>query len=215
MSKQSTKLSTTPDYTDADIESRLGIAVKEETLNRVYSRIPKDDLAQVLYHSADPKAIQLLEMLYDPGNSRLSFATLCAKVGLSLTEVLSLFRQFKIDEAMFRMLYHVPAVIEDVSVDAKSTQEVCPRCDGFKRLQVATEDDEGNVTVSERDCPKCKGLGEIRKPGDKDARALVFETAGLTGKRGPLIAQQFNINNAGDDFTRLVSVTEKAVKSKE
>jgi DnaJ-class molecular chaperone len=78
------------------------------------------------------------------------------------------------------MSKHMPKVLEDTAIDAKSRFDVCRTCRGT-----------GEIIDGKKDtyvkCWKCSGKGKIRKPGDTDARKLVFESAGLTNKSRPAV----------------------------
>ena len=72
----------------------------------------------------------------------------------------------------------------DVTEDSLSKMMCCPRCDGLKQVQIDKD--------TSRECPVCKGVGEIRVPGDADARNLLFEAMKLTGRGAVTVAIQQN-----------------------
>lgn len=167
---------------------------KERLLKRVEAIIPRDDLGYALQRiTEDDKMRQLAELLLspDPKIVRCSLRTLAIRVGLTYMDVVDGFRRAKIGEGLMRMYQHVPDVLEHTATDAKTTIRACNVCRGL-----------GSVKKG-RMCEKCSGTGQLVKKGDADDRKLIFEAAGLTGKRGPLIAQQFNIQ--GDTVEKTIT----------
>src|SRR5438093_9815122 len=93
---------------------------------------------------------------------------------------------------LLAMSSQLPAIMADVAEDAKDTMETCPRCDGLKSIPYREAE-------TLRECPACKGTGEIRRIGDPHARDLVFESMKLIRQRGPLVAVAQNIGADGLD----------------
>jgi hypothetical protein len=78
------------------------------------------------------------------------------------------------------MAEHLPALMEETAVEAKSRDERCRTCQGTGRI---TKDDV------ELECTRCEGKGTVHILGSVDRLKLVFDTFGLTGKAGgPLVA---------------------------
>src|SRR5262245_10145355 len=94
--------------------------------------------------------------------------------------------------ALLQMCSQLPQVVADVTEDAKSHMHACPRCDGEKVVVSM----RGNKSTR-KNCPECKGTGEVRIIGDKHARDLVFESMKLTGQKSPLVAMQQNFVSGG------------------
>ena len=153
-----------------------------------------DEISPTLTHSGDPRAQRLAETLLDPAYRHHSFGRLCERAGLSGREVVDLFRKYKIDEGIVRMSKHVPDVLEDTAIDAKSRMECCRRCDGLGSVPLTEKED--------RECPVCYGSGQVRLPGDKNARELLFRANELTGK-GSLVSIQANVGPPFD-FVKIV-----------
>jgi hypothetical protein len=157
--------------------------------------VPPDEFTECLEASTDPKFQQFLDARCDPGFKHLGFAALCRRLGITLHEMDDLWRNHQLSRGMIRMMTHVPRVLEDVAIDAESRDEVCPRCDGEKVVI-----NDNNVS---RPCPVCENTGKVRVPGDRAARDLVFESVGLTGKRGgpPMVAiqQNFGLDSGLED----------------
>lgn len=168
---------------------------------RMEKNIKRDDLVEALsHHTHDNQRVEsLVARLLDPEYANVSLGTLCQRSGLSLHQLMDFFRKTKLDEGLIRAFKHVPDMLEDTARDALRTEESCWKCQGDGEI-VADGDEE----VVKSPCPECKGKGSIVVPGNTDARKLMFETVGLTGKRGPLIAQQFNLGGGADSSEDVV-----------
>lgn len=165
-----------------------------------YEQVGHDAMVEMLVESGSKQALQLAEMLqdprYSPESSNFSFFSLCDRSGLTLKDVAHLYEQHQGIVAKVRLMKHIPEVLEDVAIDAKSKDLPCVYCLGTgKALQ--QDRSTGEFVPTGFPCPECKGQGSTRQIGDKDARALVFETAGFT-RKGPLIDQRSVTINASD-----------------
>ena len=164
-------------------------ARKDTAMRGVYESIGRDQMIETLHCSQDPRAQQLLETLLDPAYGQHSFPKLCERANLSMTEVVDLFRRYKLAEGIIAMAKHAPDILADTAIDAKSTKAMCMTCQGAGKVVV---DADGTRDT----CSACAGEGSIRIPGHDKARELFYKTMGLTGKEGrPLLAQQFNISS--------------------
>lgn len=156
----------------------------DRPMQRFIDLVDETEFSAALTASGEPKYVTFLAARHDPAYRSLGFSALCRKFNISLQDVDDLWRSHQLHRGMMRMMNSLPDILEDVAVDARSRKVACPRCDG---LAVLTSD-----SGLPRACPVCDGTGKVRQTGDRDARHLVFESAGLTGKRGPLVAIQQN-----------------------
>ena len=176
-------------------------------MNRISESIGREEMAASLACTQDPRAGRLLEMLFDPAYRQHSFPKLCERVHLSVTDVVDLFRRFKLDQGIVAMAKAAPRIMADTAIDAESTLSPCMNCSGTGSIIV--ESSEGDI---ERPCPPCLGRGSFRVPGHDKSRELFYKTMGLT-KREPLMAQQINIHsNQAPTVEDFVMETEKALK---
>lgn len=157
-------------------------------MRRFAENVPEDLFTAALESSTDPKFVNFLAARINPLYKNHSLASLARKFNVTLADLDDLYRNYQLHVGMVRMMEHVPQVLVDVAEDAKSRIVVCSRCDGEGKLL----DEKQN----QRECPVCNGIGRVRQSGDKAARDLVFESIGLIGKRGPMVAIQ---NNFGLD----------------
>ena len=171
----------------------------------VEKRMKRDEIAGILQPHAveNPRISGLINLLLDPDYRKVSLGKLCEKMGISTHEVVDHFRKTKLDQALLGMYDHVPEILEDTAIDAKSVERTCWKCFGEGEVKK----DKDTLVI----CPECAGSKRLRKPGDSDARKLVFETAGLAGKRGPSTAIQLNVAGGGVTIEDVSKKTEEVL----
>ncbi len=146
-------------------------------------------LGEMLRYSQTREAATLLAHLEDPRAAGQPLRRLCEDAGLSFFQLYQTFKdaakaRAHIETEIVQANY-LPRVMADTCEDALTTWRTCPACNGTGRL----------VLKGKRvDCSTCGGKGKVKEPGDIDNRKLALEAAGLVGRRGPLVAQQFNLN---------------------
>lgn len=190
------------------IQTRNGepvLAKHDPIYQRFFESIKTDDLEDALSRSDNKKLIEFLRLLVKPNfkstrngeKTAYSIATIAKSCNLTLAELNSFWRDSNLARARDIAFAGIPVVMSDVVTDASNTQVVCPRCDGLGELDTGPDyDTEGREKKRKkstaRTCPECDGLGKVKKSGDIESRKLLFETTGLTGKKGPMIAIQNN-----------------------
>lgn len=175
---------------------------QDQPMQRFIETVNKDALELIL--GQDERYHAFLHDLYNPRNSRRSFASIAVKHGLTLDSLHRIYTDGMRHYGLIEMSNRLPQVMVDVAEDSFSKMVCCPRCDGLKRLQIGvtepTESDPKGTPIL-RDCPVCHATGEIRVPGDKDARNLMFEAMKLTGKGTTVAIQQnFGHGSLEDDL---------------
>ncbi len=179
-------------------------------MGRISESIGREEMVESLACTQDPRAGRLLEMLFDPAYRQHTFSALCERVHLSATDVVDLFRRFKLDQGIIAMARRAPKIMEDTAQDAESTTSLCMTCQGTGEVLEPTTDPEEKPQVVI--CPNCMGERTFRVPGHDKSRELFFKTMGLM-KKEPLIAQQINIHsNQAPTVEDFVMETEKAMK---
>jgi len=147
----------------------------------------REKLIDSLQHCPDAEGQRLLQHIEDPRAKRQSLRTLCADARVSFHQLYLVFkdsvRARAHAEALIVQSEFLPEVMRDTCLDAMAQSSLCPFCDGVGRRDL---DDE---TLT---CLQCEGTGRIRKPGSAESRKLLFDSAGLTGKRSPLVAIEQN-----------------------
>ena len=160
-------------------------------VEQFYAAIEKDELIKSLEQSSHVPLQRLCKALTDP-TPGVGFFELCGRYDVSISDLVDAFRTSQMAEGVIRMMRHVPQVMEDTAIDAKSRSECCPRCDGKKVIYDGKEDRKG------RQCPLCRGNGEVRVVGDKVARDLIFDSIGEKKAQAPKIAIQQNFGSLED-----------------
>lgn len=173
----------------------------------------QDEVLRALQTSDDPVAKDVLKSMLMP--TPWSFTAICRHHGLTYTSLVEMFSKYQINSGLIRQMRYVPKAMEDNAIDALSKFEPCPRCDGDGEIpdeNAESVDGEIKVRIT-KTCPLCKGRKEVRVPGDKLARELLFESAGLTGKKGPSVAIQQNFGAGGDhSIESTLALTQKLLK---
>jgi hypothetical protein len=188
---------------------RLSPPRKDKIFRRLEKSLSREELQLAVAASPNEKAELLLLHMTDPALRTMSLPTMAKRCGLRYADVLKLIRDYRLDQGLLKMTEHVPRVMEDIAVDAQSQVVKCPSCSGMGELW-KYDKEENPIEGSNKVCVTCDGTGKLRKIGDADARKLMFETLKLTGQRGPLVAQQFNMGSAGS-VEDVVDVVEGAL----
>lgn len=136
-------------------------------------------MALALRMSTDDRMRALARDAVDPIHRYTAFTTLAEKLGLTYEDVAKEFTTIRKSEGLIRMAEHLPALMEETAVEAKSRDEKCRTCAGTGKI---TKDE------MEIECARCDGVGTIHILGSVDRLKMVFDTFGLTGgKGGPMV----------------------------
>lgn len=190
-----------PGSTELEVTSRVaginGIARAADNLERL---LPRDEMLEALAHSTHPMARTMAAYLMDPEHAGKSLWMLCQLAELSPMQLLVAFRDYRLAEGLVRIANRAPKILEDVARDAESARIPCPQCYGDKVVAGVDGDDIP--------CVACFGTGELVRPGDKDARGLIFETMGLTKGGGLSINNNTTVVNNPPARTALPPMTD-------
>ena len=145
----------------------------------------RPDFEDVLQFSGDERFFRLYDALHDDAYRNTSPGTLCRRFGISLQDLVDVWREYNSLLGQMYMSTHLPQIMRDVTNNAMSRDVVCPRCDGLKTVR--------DGEVESRTCPVCKGEGQVQVPGDPHARELVLEVLGITGRKEPAIRIEHNV----------------------
>jgi hypothetical protein len=136
-----------------------------------FDLLSRDDLRAAFSLSDSPKAQRFLACLSSPKYKHWNVATIARRCGVSIGEVFTLWRNGQFLVAMFAMLKAVPEIAGRMAEDAAGRTLVCPGCRGMGTIK-------GREDLA---CPQCRGTGAVNVP-DSEARKLLFEIVGFTGK---------------------------------
>lgn len=180
-----------------NIQIRRGepVFAKDDPVYRKWlAKIETEDLKAALAMSSDKRMVEFLRLLCVPRPK--ATATIAKSCGLTLGDLNNFWRDSNMSRARDIAFAGIPQVMADVVTDSSNTMVVCPRCDGLGSLDPGPDyDDEPKSRRKKsivRECPECDGMGKVKKSGDIESRKLLFETTGMTGKKGPMIAIQNN-----------------------
>lgn len=173
---------------------------REHLLRVLSSIVPPED------HES-PEA-RLLAYLQSPEHETHSITLLMRNAGLVLPEIIDIVRNHDIAMGMLRAAAHVPDVMEDIAIDAKSSEVTCPTCKGAGAIldvddeearKAIEEDPELRELVDQVPCAICDGVGRLRRIGDADSRRILLKSLGMIDNK-PAVAIQNNkqiVNNYG------------------
>jgi len=179
---------------------------KHSAFRELERTVPPEELYGSLAASSDPRCQTLMALMSDVRFREDSLPVLARRAALSYAEVLRIITSHRLGQGLLAMSTHVPAVLEDAGIDAKAKLVPCRQCQGSGKLAAETiKAEDGEITVGvEAACWVCEGAGKLRKPGDTDARKIVFETMGLTGKGSAVnvnVATTVQMPSVEDDMT--------------
>jgi hypothetical protein len=164
------------------------------------------ELMKALHESKAPAAQKFLNLLADPVKKDDSISVLAKRAGLDPMDLALIYRNRYANLAMMNYFKGLPQMATDIVTDAFSIKGQCPECGGMGRFRPVsipeTESDE-EVIGEIRSCPRCEGTGEIRKPGDADARRIVAEATGQIKSKSGVnvnIQQNFGMESVIDDL---------------
>jgi hypothetical protein len=141
--------------------------------------------------SANPKAVQLLELLDDESYNTWGVKKLLQAASITFNEALQLRDERSRNLAVSTMISRLPELAEDLVEDALTRRMVCPICQG-NRVIFKSDKDKGEYAVV---CDGCRGFGELVQKGDKDARQLVAKaTKIIDDNPGVLVDARTQVN---------------------
>lgn len=164
------------------------------------------------------QSTRFLRLLLDQRKKKTPIEILAKQCGIGIPQLREIWRTARLDEGMLALLNAYPRAMKDVARDTRSTREACKFCGGTGKLvdEYAEQKPEklqlqprkrGKRDLKDLDldlpdpapvlitCPSCSGRGWARKSGDKEARSLMGQILGVSGKPGPLISSTVtNIN---------------------
>ena len=143
----------------------------------------RDGLLAAARASKNPKATMFMELMLDPAFRRHGTKDLAKKAGLTVPEIVDIYRDLRWMETTIALHERLPEIIEGAAQDATPSFVPCPECKGTKHAE------NGDA------CWYCRGAGEIRKSGDKDKLKFIGDAVGLTGKSEPMFQNNIQINN--------------------
>jgi hypothetical protein len=148
-------------------------ADRDQPMKSFFESIPPATFEEVVCVSDEPKFLDSTRRSKIRLYQTTSRMTLCRNFGISLRDLLNVWFSYMRDLGRLAIFTRLPEIAQQTAEDALSREVACGCCDGMGKVM----NDEG-----QQSCPMCQGAGKIQMPADKDARRLVLEIAGLTGR---------------------------------
>ena len=175
-----------------------------------------------LSSSPDVRFQAFLERVMTPRFLRVSLATIAKGCGISLLEFQEWWRKASTQRAIAQAQIASPELVTDLIADSRTREDVCDRCDGLGTLIAPPNLDPDQVpgyrlikeatldmdAIYHRTCPRCAGIGKIRRSGDSHARDRLLEMAGLKGSRN---AASVVVNFGGASLSSAVTLLDDAM----
>ena len=157
----------------------------------------REEMATIFAMSSDPRFRELAKQSRDQlCNGARSFAWLAEHLNLSYPAIAKEYTELQKSIGYTRAAAHLPDLMEQVMVDAKSVTADCPDCQGTGEVPGAVVEGQEPGSVAGVPCPSCGGAGEHYIPGDIDRVKLALETFQLVGAK-PSVAVNFDMSGSG------------------
>lgn len=141
-----------------------------------------EEFKECLASCEEPQIRAFFMDLCNPKYARISIIALMERHQLPMLAVQEMWRNYSLARAMQIFCGGMRIIAADIVEDAKNKTVECGLCAGLGEILGK----KGHY----RKCPRCKGTGEQVQPGDADARRMILESIGWTGKKS-LIQQNF------------------------
>lgn len=194
------------------------------------------DVRMALLLSEDPRFREFISRVGTPRYKTVSLQAIAKACGIDLLEFNEFWQKASVQRAIALAQLRSVQIAGDMAEDARSRDEVCPRCDdlgwvnapdnlvgepprGYRVMGTQTrkgQDPETGKVVEEevviwgRDCPVCLGKGRLSQPGDQHSRDKILEMSGLItkgGGKGVQIVQNFSGSGHSSAVPALSSMT--------
>lgn len=162
----------------------------------------------------DPRFKEFLARISEPRFKRISLQAIAKACSIDLKEFQTWWQRESTQRAIAIAQTKSIEVTEDMVEDARTSDDVCPRCDGLgfvaapiglpKGVPGYRQIEAGAEPKYIRTCPKCES-GKVRKPGDAHARDRIMEMAGIIqrGKSAVTLVQNFGGASHSSAITQL------------
>lgn len=176
----------------------------------------REQMALVLRHSADDRMRAIARDALDPLWRQKSFAAIVEMRQANYHDVSEEYRKILRQEGLMRAANHLPDLMEQTAIDARSRDERCKACKGkgtvLDQKSMAAGKKEALARGEEFtdeiwvECGTCSGGGTVHVLGDTDRLKMMFDTFGLTGKeRGLNVNLDLRNTRSDEDLTTLAA----------
>ncbi len=122
---------------------------------------------------------ELLRLEKQRGSGSKTIVAAAKKCGIGLDTLAEMWRSHSTALAMMKLVSAAPSLADDLVVAASNRPALCPACQGEGIIELRLT--KGQPT---RECPQCRGTGEVVRAGDKDAREHALKWAGFIDQPG-------------------------------
>lgn len=170
-------------------------------IRELRASIPDDQWARVLEaQPMDSPGGALLAIMSDVRMSKWSLERQCAEARIKFQDLVRMVSDHSLGSALVASTRHVHEVVEGVAESAKSRMLVCELC-----LDLRDEPDQPTYIVVAHprvpdtqlrvECPKCGGVGRVRKEGSPRAVETFLKLhGGLEEGQGPVVNVNTQLN---------------------
>lgn len=160
-----------------------------------------NQVRRALALSTDVRFKEFLSRLSAPKYKGRSLATIAKSCDIQLPEFAQWWQSAQKMRLLARAQEGLAEVTEGIIAEARSKLEVCGRCDGYG-WQYADENIPESHTPQPlanmggrriKTCQQCRGEGKVLSNGSNEARKLLMDMTGLSGKKG--VSVTVNTNN--------------------
>ncbi len=173
-------------------------------IRELRASIPDDQWERVLQaQPVESAGGRLLAIMADTYMSSWSLERQCAEAGVKFQDLVRMVSDHSLGSALVASTRHVHEVVEGVAESAKSRMLVCELCLGLRD----SEDGPTCITVMDPrypkdagvtlklECPKCGGVGRVRKEGSPRAVETFLKLhGGLEESQGPVVNVNTQVN---------------------
>src|SRR5258708_4880856 len=137
----------------------------------------REEMSLVLRMSSDPRFQELAKRAMNKiVYGQRSFAWIAEDLGLTYPVIAKEYSELQKAQGFIRAAEHLPDLMEQVMVDAKSITAECSECSGTGQVLDTTDPE----AVSKR-CEECQSEGEHYVPGDINRVKLALEPFQIVG----------------------------------
>jgi hypothetical protein len=120
-----------------------------------YLPVPLENLLQALETIPDERIHRFVAAVHDPDRQSYSLSELCREIGIQPREIGEAWKAYQLNIGLARMFAHLPQVLDDTVVDARSNDVLCPECGGTGEIV-------NEKTRKRTSCTVCVGVGKTR-----------------------------------------------------
>lgn len=170
------------------VKDARGLVPKSADLDPIYVEFvdglcTSNELKSALASLASDKAMkflgELLKLEKQRGSGSKTIVAAAKRCGIGLDVLAEMWRSHSTALAMMKLVSAAPQLADDLVIAASNRPALCPACQGEGIIELRLTKGQ-----SQRECPQCRGTGEVIRAGDKDARAHALEWGGFINQPG-------------------------------